>query len=242
MAAAPLAPMLRNSVRRISVNAARTFSAGNVGSPDEGKKPADAPIDVPSRVLMGPGPSNIHPRATAAMTLPELGHLHTPFLRIMDETMKGLKYVFQTESNYVCAVSGPGHAAMEASIVNMLEQGQKILVGNNGIWGSRIVDMARRIGAEPIDFEREAGRGYSFQEIKEAIEKHKARALPLVGCGVSGRYNLPWVAAACDLAVPRGELDGGVPEHRRHRGRLPPERHHLHPRHRVHPWRPAAQS
>jgi len=179
------------------------------------------------------------------MTLPELGHLHTPFLRIMDETMKGLKYVFQTDSNYVCAVSGPGHAAMEASIVNMLEQGQRILVGNNGIWGSRIVDIARRIGAEPIDFEREAGRGYSFQEIKEAIEKHKARALPLVLMGLKGITCLGMervLAATCDLAVPRGELDRGVPEHRRHRGRVPPKRHHLHPRHRVHPWRPAAQS
>jgi len=149
----------------------------NVGAPTDVGAPADSPIEVPSRMLMGPGPSNLHPRAVAAMTLPELGHLHTPLLKIMDETMHGLRYMFQTSSPYVCAVSGPGHAAMEASIVNAVEPGHKVLVGNSGIWGQRIVDIARRCGAEAISLDKEAGRGFSYEEIKQAIEQHKPHAM-----------------------------------------------------------------
>ena len=65
---------------------------------------------VPSRLLMGPGPANAHPRVLAAQSLPLLGHMHPPFLALMDEIQAGLRYIFQTKSQYTLMVSGSGHA------------------------------------------------------------------------------------------------------------------------------------
>ena len=62
-------------------------------------------LQVPTRLLMGPGPTNSHPRVLTAQALPLLGHLHPPFLAIMDEIQQGLRYLFQTTSPYVLLVS-----------------------------------------------------------------------------------------------------------------------------------------
>lgn len=69
-------------------------------------------------------------------------------LAIMDEIRQGLRYVFQTDSPYTLCVSGTGHAGMEAAIANLLEPGETIVVGNIGIWGTRVCDMAERFGAK----------------------------------------------------------------------------------------------
>lgn len=98
---------------------------------------------------MGPGPANVAPRVLASQTLPLLGHMHPPFFRIMDEIQQGLRYVFQTDSPYTLLVSGTGHAGMEACIANLIEPGEKIVVGNSGIWGARVTDMAARFGGAP---------------------------------------------------------------------------------------------
>jgi alanine-glyoxylate transaminase/serine-glyoxylate transaminase/serine-pyruvate transaminase len=66
----------------------------------------------------------------------------------MDEISEGLRYMFQTKSPYTLMVSGTGHAGMEASIANLLEPGEKIIVGVNGIWGERVADLAERYGGE----------------------------------------------------------------------------------------------
>lgn len=73
-----------------------------------GKSTPHYAIQVPNRLLMGPGPSNAHPRVLVAQSLPLLGHLHPPFLKIMDEIQAGLRYIFQTESKYTCLVTGSG--------------------------------------------------------------------------------------------------------------------------------------
>ena len=67
---------------------------------------------VPQRLLMGPGPANAYPRILAAQALPLLGHMHPPFLKIMDEISEGLRYAFQTDSKYTLMVSGTGHAGV----------------------------------------------------------------------------------------------------------------------------------
>ena len=101
---------------------------------------------VPSRLLMGPGPANCYPRVLAAQSLPLLGHMHPPFFKIMDDIQEGLKYLFQTDLGNTLLISGTGHAGMEASIANCIEPGEKIVVGNNGIWGMRVADLAARYG------------------------------------------------------------------------------------------------
>ena len=140
---------------------------------NEARRPAPAMLNVPSRLLMGPGPSNAPPRALAAMSLPLLGHMHPPFLKIMDEVQEHLRYLFQTDSKYVLATSGSGHSAMEACVANLVEPGDKVIVCNNGIWGSRVCDMAARFGGDVVNMEKAHGQVYSFEEIKTAIETHK---------------------------------------------------------------------
>jgi alanine-glyoxylate transaminase/serine-glyoxylate transaminase/serine-pyruvate transaminase len=132
---------------------------------------------VPERLLMGPGPSNAHPAVLAAQSLPLLGHLHPPFLKIMDDIQEGLRYTFQTDSKYTLLVTGTGHNGMETCIANLLEPGEKVVVGNNGIWGSRVVDMAGRYNADVINLETEGGRGFTYEELKNAVETHKPAVL-----------------------------------------------------------------
>jgi len=159
----------------------RTKTASNVAvrafaSTADIPKPASV-INVPQRILMGPGPSNSHPRALAAQSLPMLGHMHPPFLKIMDEISDYLRYLFQTDSKYTCAISGSGHMAMEACIANLLEPGEKILVGENGIWGTRVADMSDRFGLEVICLKKPAGETYTLAELEAAIKEHKPKAL-----------------------------------------------------------------
>ena len=99
---------------------------------------------------MGPGPANAYPRVLAAQSLPLLGHMHPPFFKIMDDIQEGLKYLFQTDLGNTLLISGTGHAGMEACIANAIEPGQKIVVGNNGIWGMRVADLAARYGGRHL--------------------------------------------------------------------------------------------
>src|SRR5258705_3477596 len=94
------------------------------------------------RILMGPGPSDVHPRVLQAMATPLLGHLDPEFVKIMNETQQMLRYVFQTKNNLTLPVSGTGSAGMEACVVNLIEPGDTMLVCVNGVFGQRMADVA----------------------------------------------------------------------------------------------------
>ncbi|KAL4549591.1 hypothetical protein Ndes2526B_g04596 [Nannochloris sp. 'desiccata'] len=165
-----LSSIIRSSTRRSSeklISQVRLFtsssSAMSQARPGEDMFPIDdkhkgptGVIDVPKRILMGPGPANADPRILAAQSLPLLGHMHPPFLKIMDEVQQGLRYLFQTDSPYTLCVSGTGHAGMEACIANLVEPGETVIVGNKGIWGERVCDMADRFGANVVELKKEA--------------------------------------------------------------------------------------
>ena len=85
-------------------------------------------LQPPARVLLGPGPSNVHPRVLRAMSIPLIGHLDPEYLRIMDETRRLLQFVFQTRNDLTIPVSGTGSAGMEACMVNLLEPGDEAVV------------------------------------------------------------------------------------------------------------------
>ncbi|NXU87221.1 SPYA protein, partial [Xiphorhynchus elegans] len=104
------------------------------------------PLVVPERLLLGPGPSNVPSRIQAAGGRQLLGHMHPEVLQVMDEIKAGIQYAFQTQNQLTLAISGSGHCAMEAALVNLLECGDTILVAINGIWGQRAADIARRLG------------------------------------------------------------------------------------------------
>ncbi|HEU5116007.1 MAG TPA: alanine--glyoxylate aminotransferase family protein, partial [Isosphaeraceae bacterium] len=88
--------------------------------------PKIGPLNPPTRVLLGPGPSEVHPRVLAAMSLPLLGHLDPAFVALMDETQNLLRYVFRTENRLTLAVSGTGSAGMEAVVTNLIEPGDRM--------------------------------------------------------------------------------------------------------------------
>jgi alanine-glyoxylate transaminase/serine-glyoxylate transaminase/serine-pyruvate transaminase len=105
-------------------------------------------LKVPSRVLMGPGPSDVDPRVLRALGMPLLGHLDPAFLAIMNDIMEALRGVLQTGSRLTLPVSGTGSAGMETVLVNLLEPGDRALILVQGLFGQRMVDAARRCGAE----------------------------------------------------------------------------------------------
>ncbi len=137
-------------------------------------------IDVPPRLLLGPGPSNAHPRVLQAMGMRQLGHLDPEFLEIMSRNQELIRYVWQTDNEMCIPVSGTGSAAMEASFANLIEPGDKVLVGVKGYFGMRMVDMAERYGAELVQINKPWGEAFTFEEISEAVQLHKPAILALV--------------------------------------------------------------
>src|SRR4051812_4699170 len=104
-------------------------------------------IPIPQRVLMGPGPSDVPPRILEALAIPTIGHLDPVFLQLMDEIRAKLREVFRTNNEMTLAVSGTGSAGMETLFVNLVEPGDKVLICVNGVFGTRMVDVAERCGA-----------------------------------------------------------------------------------------------
>ncbi len=123
------------------------------------------------RILMGPGPSDVHPRVLKAMSTPLVGHLDPDFLTIMNETKVMLKEIFQTENEFTIALSGTGSAGMEACLVNLLEPGDKAIVCVNGLFGERMVEIVKRCQAEPIMVESEWGTIIKPEQVKEVLKR-----------------------------------------------------------------------
>lgn len=112
----------------------------------------------PRRILLGPGPSNVHPRVLAALGMPLVGHLDPAFIEMMEETKALLRKVFQTKNELTIPISATGSAGMEACLVNLLEPGDTAVVGVNGVFGTRMVDIVERIGARAVQVEAPWGR------------------------------------------------------------------------------------
>lgn len=126
-------------------------------------------LNVPSRLLLGPGPSNVHPRVYRAMMTPVIGYLDPQFLQLLDDTQRPLRSLFRTESDLTIAISGTGSAGMEASIYNVLEPGDRAVVCVNGFFGTRMAEMARRCGAEVTTVEADWGRIIEPDQVKAAL-------------------------------------------------------------------------
>ena len=128
---------------------------------------------VPSRLLLGPGPSNAHPEVLKALALNPIGHLDEAYIELMSEVQKLLRYTWQCNNRITLPMSGTGSAAMEASIANFIEPGEKILIAKKGYFGDRLVDMASRYKADVSVIEKEWGEAFTFEEIKYEIETKK---------------------------------------------------------------------
>ncbi len=120
---------------------------------------------------MGPGPSAVSTRVLQAMAQPTIGHLDPQFLALMDETMALLRYVFRTENPLTFPVSATGSAGMEAAFVNLLEPGDRVVIGVNGVFGERMCDVASRCGAEVRRVDAEWGRSLDPAAMEAAIRE-----------------------------------------------------------------------
>jgi alanine-glyoxylate transaminase/serine-glyoxylate transaminase/serine-pyruvate transaminase len=129
---------------------------------------------------MGPGPSDIHPSVLAAMAAPTVGHLDPYFLKVMDEVQSMLRQVFQTTNHMTMAISGTGSAGMETCVVNLIEPGDRMVVGVNGVFGGRMAEVAERVGAEVTKIERPFGEVFSPEEVAAAIKKSQPKVVGIV--------------------------------------------------------------
>ena len=142
--------------------------------------PAAPKANPPVRTLLGPGPSPVNSRVLEALSLPVVGHLDPKFLEIMDQSMAMLREVFQTKNRLALPMSGTGSAGMETCFANLLEPGDAVLIGVNGVFGTRMVDVAQRCGAQVDTVEAEWGTALDAQKIKTALAQKKYKVAAVV--------------------------------------------------------------
>ena len=163
-------------------------------------------LNPPLRILLGPGPSNVHPRVQQAMAAPMVGHLDPYFVKIMDDTVELLRYLFRTQNRLTFPISGTGSAGMEASFCNFLEPGDTVVIGVNGVFGERMVDNAVRCGTEVIPVTAEWGKIVAPEAIEAVLKsRKKVKMLALVHAETSTGVLQP-LAEASQLAKQYGAL------------------------------------
>ena len=129
---------------------------------------------------MGPGPSNVAPTVLQAMAMPLLGHLDPVFVKMMDEIKAMLRAVFLTKNEMTFPVSGTGSAGMEFCFVNLIEPGDEVVIGVNGVFGNRMVDVAERCGAKVTKVESPWGRIIEPQQIADALKARRPKLVAIV--------------------------------------------------------------
>jgi alanine-glyoxylate transaminase / serine-glyoxylate transaminase / serine-pyruvate transaminase len=173
----------------------------------------------PLRILMGPGPSDVHPRVLAAQARPTIGHLDPAFVGMMDELKGLLQAAFHTENEMTFAVSGPGSAGMEACFVNLIEPGDTVVVCVNGVFGGRMKENVERCGARAVVVEDVWGTPVDAGKVEAALAANPgAKALAFVHAETSTGVESD-AGALCALARAHGALAvvdtvtslGGIP-------------------------------
>ena len=138
------------------------------------------PLNPPVRLLLGPGPSEIHPRVLQAMGAPTVGHLDPYYLSLMNDMQAMLRAVFRTENAMTMAISATGSAGMESTVVNLIEPGDAMVVCVNGVFGGRMVDVAERAGAKVTRIDRPWGEVFEPADLKDALAKAKPKVVGIV--------------------------------------------------------------
>lgn len=164
-----------------------------------------AQLDVPPRLLLGPGPSNVHPRVLQALGTQVIGHLDPRFLELMEEIQSLLRYTWQTDNRLTLPISGTGSAAMEAAIANVVAPGDVVLVGVNGYFGERLCEIASRYQAEVRQLHKPWGEVFDLDELRAGLEQHRPAVLALVHGETSTGAEQP-LAGVGDLCQEYGAL------------------------------------
>lgn len=127
-------------------------------------------LQLPNRILLGPGPSNVHPRVLQAMLTPMLGHLDPDFWPVLDEIRDLLRRVMGTSDNLTLPLPATGTAGMEASFCNVVEPGDLVVIAVNGFFGERMAQIATRCGAEVHRVEIPWGKPVLPEALEEALK------------------------------------------------------------------------
>lgn len=137
-------------------------------------------LDPPVRTLMGPGPSDIHPRVLEALAKPTVGHLDPYYLKLMNALQEHLRTVFETRNDMTMAISATGSAGMETTIVNLLEPGDSFVACVNGVFGGRMAEVATRAGADVTVVEKPWGSVFTPDDLKETLASARPKAVGIV--------------------------------------------------------------
>jgi alanine-glyoxylate transaminase/serine-glyoxylate transaminase/serine-pyruvate transaminase len=129
---------------------------------------------------MGPGPSDVSARVLQAMSAPCIGHLDPYFIAMMDETQQLLRFLFQTNHPFTIPVSGTGSAGMETCFVNLVEPGDEVVVCVNGVFGTRMVDIVRRLGGCLNRVDAPWGRAIDPEAVRKAVKGRKPKVIAVV--------------------------------------------------------------
>lgn len=168
--------------------------------------PHTTDLNPSPRLLLGPGPSLVHPRVLRAMATPLVGHLDPQFITIMEEVQQLLRYVFQTENELTVPISGTGSAGMEAALCNFIEPGDRVLVAVKGYFGERMCDMAARYGAQVDRLDRPWGQVFDPDEIRQALGRANYKLLAIVHAETSTGVLQPGIAEIAAAAHQAGAL------------------------------------
>ncbi|HXF67376.1 MAG TPA: aminotransferase class V-fold PLP-dependent enzyme [Burkholderiales bacterium] len=135
----------------------------------------------PQRTLMGPGPTEIHPRVLTTMSQPAIGYLDPVFIEMMEELKALLRYAYQTKNPLTFPLSGPGSVGMEYCFVNLVAPGDKVIVCRNGVFGGRMIENVERMGGVPVVVEDRWGEPVDPNKLEDALKKNRdARVVAFV--------------------------------------------------------------
>ena len=163
-------------------------------------------FNPPMRRLMGPGPSDVHPRVLGAMARPTIGHLDPEFSRMMEEVKEMLRYAFKTKNALTIPVSGPGSVGMETCFVNLVEAGDTVIVCQNGAFGGRMKENVERCGGTAIMVMDDWGKPVDVEKVQEALKANPGvKAVAFVHAETSTGVQSD-AAAICALAQEHGAL------------------------------------
>ena len=129
-------------------------------------------LQPPQKVLLGPGPSSVHPRVLQALALPVMGHLDPAFFQVMDDVCEMLRRVFHTKNVMTVPISSTGTGAMETACANIIEPGDTVLICRNGYFGIRLGDIAERCGATVHLIDTPWGKSVDPEMLRDELKKH----------------------------------------------------------------------
>ena len=138
------------------------------------------PLNPPERLLCGPGPCNVSPAALAAMQRPLLGHMDPDLADILLEVVALQRIAYQASGGLVLPLQATGTSGMEAGLAHLLEPGEVAIVGVNGFFGRRVVEIARRLGAEVVQVDADWGQHVPNDRLLEALDANPGARLVCV--------------------------------------------------------------